>query len=35
VIEPVETRPRLIKALEMAIGKVEERPERKHGIIPT
>ena len=35
VIEPVETRPRLIQALEMAMGKVEERPKRKHGIIPT
>ena len=35
VIEPAETRPRLIKALEMAIGKVEERPKKKHGIIPT
>jgi len=35
VIEPAETRPRLIKSLEMAIGKVEERPKKKHGIIPT
>ena len=35
VIEPVETRPRLIKALETAMGKVEERPKKKHGIIPT
>ena len=35
VIEPVETRPRLIKALEMAIDKVEQRPKKKHGIMPT
>jgi acetyl-CoA carboxylase carboxyltransferase component len=35
VIEPAETRPRLIKALEMSIDKVEERPKKKHGIIPT
>jgi acetyl-CoA carboxylase carboxyltransferase component len=35
VIEPAQTRPRLIKALEMAIDKVERRPEKKHGIIPT
>jgi len=35
VIDPAETRPRLIKALEMAIDKVEQRPEKKHGIIPT
>jgi len=35
VIEPAETRLRLIEALEMAIDKVEERPKKKHGIIPT
>jgi acetyl-CoA carboxylase carboxyltransferase component len=35
VIDPVETRPRLIKALEMAIDKEEPRPEKKHGIMPT
>ncbi|HEY33065.1 MAG TPA: acyl-CoA carboxylase subunit beta [Dehalococcoidia bacterium] len=35
VIDPAETRPKLIAALEMAMGKVEERPARKHGIIPT
>ena len=35
VIDPAETRPRLIKALEMAIDKAETRPERKHGIMPT
>jgi len=34
VIEPAQTRPRLIQALEMAIDKVERRPEKKHGIIP-
>jgi methylmalonyl-CoA decarboxylase subunit alpha len=35
VIDPRETRPKLIKALEMAINKVETRPARKHGIMPT
>ena len=35
VIDPADTRPRLIKALEMAIDKVEQRPQKKHGIIPT
>ena len=35
VIDPAETRPRLIAALEMVMGKVEERPAKKHGIIPT
>jgi len=35
IIDPTETRPRLVKALEMAIDKVEQRPNRKHGIIPT
>ncbi len=35
VIDPAETRPRLIEALAMAINKVEDRPSKKHGIIPT
>ena len=35
VIDPAETRPRLIEALEMTIDKTEERPGKKHGIIPT
>jgi len=35
VIDPAQTRPRLVSALELAIGKVEERPAKKHGIIPT
>jgi len=35
VIDPAETRPRLIEALEMAIDKVEKSPYKKHGIIPT
>jgi len=34
VIDPAETRPRLVEALETIIDKVEERPSRKHGIIP-
>ena len=35
VIDPAETRPRLIKALEISLNKIEERPKKKHGIIPT
>jgi len=35
VIDPAETRPRLIQALEITIDKKEQRPEKKHGIIPT
>jgi len=35
VIDPTETRPRLIAALETALGKEEERPARKHGVMPT
>ena len=35
VIDPEETRPRLIKALEQVMGKVEKRPDKKHGIMPT
>ena len=35
VIDPQETRLRLIRALEMAIDKVEQRPEKKHGVTPT
>lgn len=35
IIDPAETRPRLIDALEMAISKVEELPFKKHGIMPS
>jgi len=35
VIDPAETRPRLIEALEMTINKVEHRLQKKHGIMPT
>jgi acetyl-CoA carboxylase carboxyltransferase component len=35
VIDPAETRPRLIEALEMAMNKVEDRPYKKHGVMPT
>jgi acetyl-CoA carboxylase carboxyltransferase component len=35
IIDPVETRPRLIKALEQAIGRVAWGPEKKHGVMPT
>jgi len=34
VIEPRETRPRLIRALETLAGKRETRPPKKHGNIP-
>ena len=34
VIEPEETRPRLARALALLEGKLEARPERKHGNIP-
>ncbi|MEK6985342.1 MAG: acyl-CoA carboxylase subunit beta [Candidatus Thermoplasmatota archaeon] len=34
VIEPSETRPRLIAALWPLINKREQRPQKKHGIIP-
>jgi acetyl-CoA carboxylase carboxyltransferase component len=34
VIEPAETRPRLIKALRMLATKRESVPARKHGNIP-
>jgi propionyl-CoA carboxylase beta chain len=34
VIEPQETRPRLINALETLLGKRESRPKKKHGNIP-
>jgi acetyl-CoA carboxylase carboxyltransferase component len=35
VIDPAETRPRLIEALEMVIDKVEPRLPKKHGVMPT
>lgn len=34
VIDPAETRPRLIRALQMLVGKRESLPPRKHGNIP-
>ncbi len=34
VIDPRDTRPKLIAGLEMLMSKVEERPHRKHGNIP-
>lgn len=34
VIEPMETRPRLIEALEICANKREARPAKKHGNIP-
>jgi len=35
VIDPAETRPRLIEALEVTINKVEHRIQKKHGVMPT
>ena len=34
VIEPKETRPRIISALAMLYSKREERPSKKHGNMP-
>ena len=34
VIEPSQTRPRLIQALELSAGKRDNNPSRKHGNIP-
>ena len=34
VIEPCETRPRLVNALEMLATKRKTRPAKKHGNIP-
>ena len=34
VIEPSETRTKLIRALDMLVDKEELRPARKHGNIP-
>ena len=34
VIEPSDTRNRLVKALAMLLDKEETRPARKHGNIP-
>ena len=34
VIDPRETRPTVIKALEMAATKRVERPWKKHGVMP-
>lgn len=34
IIEPAETRPCLIRALESLHGKRELRPQKKHGLIP-
>jgi methylmalonyl-CoA decarboxylase subunit alpha len=35
VIDPAETRIRLISALEMTLEKQEQRPFKKHGVMPT
>ncbi len=35
VIDPAETRPRLIAALEQVMSKCEDSPNKKHGITPT
>jgi len=35
VIDPAETRTRLIEALEITMTKAEDRPAKKHGIIPS
>jgi acetyl-CoA carboxylase carboxyltransferase component len=35
VIEPHETRPRLVRALELLRTKVQQNPPKKHGLIPS
>jgi acetyl-CoA carboxylase carboxyltransferase component len=35
VIEPKETRPRLVRALEILRTKVQTNPAKKHGLVPT
>ncbi len=35
VIEPSETRPRLVRALEVLRTKVQQNPAKKHGLVPT
>jgi len=35
VIEPHETRPRLVRALELLRTKVLQNPPKKHGLIPS
>jgi acetyl-CoA carboxylase carboxyltransferase component len=35
IIEPAETRVRLVNALEQVINKEETRPNKKHGVMPT
>jgi acetyl-CoA carboxylase carboxyltransferase component len=35
VIDPADTRPRLIASLEQILNKSEDRPNKKHGVIPT
>jgi acetyl-CoA carboxylase carboxyltransferase component len=34
VIDPRETRPTIVRALEMAEGKRVERPWKRHGVVP-
>jgi acetyl-CoA carboxylase carboxyltransferase component len=34
VIEPRETRPRLVRALEILRTKVQQNPAKKHGLMP-
>ena len=34
VIDPRETRPSIIRALELAEGKRVERPWKRHGVVP-
>ncbi len=35
VIEPRETRPRLVRALEVLRTKVQQNPTKKHGLFPS
>lgn len=34
IIDPRDMRPKIIKALEICVNKVDEPPKKKHGIMP-
>jgi propionyl-CoA carboxylase beta chain len=34
IIDPRDMRPRIIRALELFAGKIDEPPRKKHGLMP-
>jgi acetyl-CoA carboxylase carboxyltransferase component len=34
IIDPRDMRPRIIRALALCVGKTDEPPRRKHGLMP-